>query len=138
MGWGSGGEIFDLVAHGLIEAGASDEILDRVCYDLARALTGQDWDTVDESIDEFRGHPVVQHALRKADGWTYLGEYDEALLEFDAKAAQWVLYDTERGRGELARRVGTAEGHNELVELWFTGGPDAPDRRGLRERYLLG
>lgn len=135
MGWGSAGQIFDDVAQGLIEAGASDEILDKVCYRLAKSLTDQDWDTVDESIDEFRGHPVVQNALRRANGWTYIGEYDEAMLEFDPKAEEWIL--TEQGKGEVARRPGTMEGHNELVELWFAGGPDDEERRELRERYLL-
>ena len=59
MGWASAGEIFDDVANGLIEVGASDEIKERVLGKLADSLSGQDWDTQDESLEEFADDPVI-------------------------------------------------------------------------------
>lgn len=134
MGWASGGEIFDLVAHGLIEAGASDEIIGRVCYRLASALTDQDWDTVDESIDEFAGHPAVQDALRRADGRYQLDYDDAAIMDYDPRADEWELTIDGAAAG---RRPGTAQGHDELVEIWFAQGPDTRQRRATYERTLL-
>jgi hypothetical protein len=134
MGWGSAGQIFDEVAHGLIEAGASDEILGKVCYRLAKSLADQDWDTVGESVDEFRGHPVVQNALRQANGWTDFGPNDDATIEYDQGTHEWVLLVD---RAEVARRTGSVDGHNILVKMWFATAPDDQDHREARERMLL-
>jgi hypothetical protein len=125
MGYSSGGEIFDKIARALIEAGADDELLGRVLYELAEELTAQDWDTVDESIDEFAGHPVVQHALRKANGMQYLyGPDDRAqgYLQFvgDSTNGGWELHLD----GEPFTAEGTISGFNALVGMWASrGGP---------------
>jgi hypothetical protein len=111
MGWGSGGNIFDLVTHGLIEAGAEDRVVDRVCTDLARALMDEDWDTEDESLDEVSGYPVVQHAIRKAarelDLYDTRGDY-AGRLEFDAaNGGSWLLDDSGARCARPARCMGS-------------------------------
>lgn len=59
MGWASGGRIFDSVAQGLIDARASEEVKRRVLGDLIEALQREDWDTEDESLEAFKGDPVI-------------------------------------------------------------------------------
>ena len=71
MGWASASRIFDPVAKGLIDAGASEEIKRRVLGDLIGTLQGEDWDTEDESLEEFRDDPVIvelfaEHGVRLA------------------------------------------------------------------------
>ena len=64
MGWSSAGGIFDPVAKALIELNASDEMKTRVLGDLIRALQDGDWDTGDESLDEFKDDPAIVAAFR--------------------------------------------------------------------------
>lgn len=71
MGWASASRIFDPVAQGLIDAGASEEIKRRVLGDLIGTLQGEDWDTEDESLEEFKDDPVIvelfaEHGVRLA------------------------------------------------------------------------
>lgn len=63
MGWSSGGAIFDGVAEALIDAGASDEVKRSVLGRLIGFLRGEDWDTCDESLDQFRGDPAIVAAF---------------------------------------------------------------------------
>jgi hypothetical protein len=136
MGWASAGEIFSDVAWALIEADADADLMDKVLYRLADSLTEQDWDTVDESIDEFAGHRVVQHALRKANGMQYLyGPEDrvQGYIQFtgDAGGGIWEL-DLD---GERITGAGTIAGFNALIGRWA-------DRCGeysgeVRQRYML-
>jgi hypothetical protein len=60
MGWASGGEIFDTVAQGLIDAKASDEIKTSVLDTLYEALTAEDWDTTNESYEQFKDDPAIR------------------------------------------------------------------------------
>lgn len=66
MGWSGGGDIFDRVARALVGAGASDRIVTTVCEVLIDTLRDGDWDTLDESIDEFRSNRAVVAAFRLA------------------------------------------------------------------------
>lgn len=60
MGWGSAGyRIFDPVAKGLIEAGASEEIKRRVLGGLIKELRQDDWDTEVDSLIDFQHDPVI-------------------------------------------------------------------------------
>lgn len=59
MGWASASRTFDPVAQGLIDTGASEEIKRRVLGALIGTLQGEDWDTEDESLEEFRDDPVI-------------------------------------------------------------------------------
>jgi hypothetical protein len=76
MGWASGGRIFDSVAQGLIDANASEEIKRRVLGDLIGSLQGEDWDTEDESLEEFRDDPVIA-ALFAEHGVGLAGDGDD-------------------------------------------------------------
>jgi hypothetical protein len=76
MGWASGGSIFDPVAKGLIDAGASDEIKRRVLDGLIEALQDNDWDTECESLAEFADDPVIVEVFAE-HGITFGGDDDE-------------------------------------------------------------
>lgn len=72
MGWASASRIFDPVAQGLIDAGASQEIKRRVLGDLIGVLQGEDWDTEGESLEEFKDDPVIvavfaEHGIKLYD-----------------------------------------------------------------------
>jgi hypothetical protein len=137
MGWSSGGEIFDDVARALVDAQVGDELLDRVLYLLAVRLTDQDWDTVDESIDEFAGQPVAQHALRKANGRVWLNGPDgrvDGEIDFigNADGGSWELdlHD------ETVTAPGTVDGFNQLIDLWAVAG-GTPDYAEAAQQYRL-
>lgn len=66
MGWASGGEIFDRVTRKLVELRAPDRVLTAVCVELIDALREGDWDTLDESIEEFKENRAVMTAFRQA------------------------------------------------------------------------
>jgi hypothetical protein len=68
MGWASAGAIFDPVARALIDLKATDDMKRGVLGPLIDALTDGDWDTCDESADQFADDPVVV-ALFAARGW---------------------------------------------------------------------
>jgi hypothetical protein len=74
MGWASAGDIFDPVARELIAAGTSDEIVLRVCVKLIETLQGGDWDTEDESRDEFLENPTIVEAFRRRGVYPQCGE----------------------------------------------------------------
>jgi hypothetical protein len=74
MGWSAGGEIFDPVARGaqkihayLVNIGrtqaAADRLVDEVLRPLITALQGHDWDTEEESLEEFADHPAIVAAF---------------------------------------------------------------------------
>lgn len=67
MGWASAGAIFDPVAKALVELNAPDEMKIRVLGDLIGALQDGDWDTEDESLDEFKDDPAIVEAFRLHD-----------------------------------------------------------------------
>jgi hypothetical protein len=73
MGWASAGEIFDPVARELIAAGAPDGVITRVCAALIKQLQAGDWDTEDESWNEFTDHPAVLEAFRQCDAYPQCG-----------------------------------------------------------------
>lgn len=63
MGWASAGQIFDPVAQALIDLGASDEVKQRVLGTLIKGLHEGDWDTEDESLDQFKHDPAIRAAF---------------------------------------------------------------------------
>lgn len=80
MGWASAGQtIFDPVIHALIEAGASDEIKATVAHQLIEVLRENDWDTEDESLEEFADDPVIVAAFAEYE------VYLPGTEEYDAK-----------------------------------------------------
>ena len=63
MGWNSANRIFDPVAHALIKAGADDDTKRTVLRDLIKELQEGDWDTEDESLEDFLGDPAIVQAF---------------------------------------------------------------------------
>ena len=63
MGWGSAGRIFDPIAEGLIEAGASDELKRKVLGGLIERLQNEDWDTEWDSLNQFKDDPAIVAAF---------------------------------------------------------------------------
>lgn len=64
MGWGSAGhKIFEPVARALIEAGASDELKERVLGNLIPTLQHEDWDTELDSLQGFLDDPAIVKAF---------------------------------------------------------------------------
>lgn len=137
MGWAGAGEIFTVVARGLLAAEANDELLDEICYELASKLTDQDWDTVDATVQEFKGHPVVQHALLKANGSMCLYDPSGRLdfyLEWDSRSDQWEMNEPQAT--VTIRRPGTVAGFNAILDAWAEIGGDESYRATAREHQL--
>lgn len=77
MGWASGGQIFDAVAKGLIDAEVSDQIKRDVLGKLIDALQEGDWDTEDESLDTFAADPLI--VMLFAERGIHLPDDDEPM-----------------------------------------------------------
>lgn len=67
MGWNSAGDIFDPVARAMVELGAPDAMKIRVLSDLIGALQDGDWDTEQESLDQFADDAAIREAFRQHD-----------------------------------------------------------------------
>lgn len=66
MGWSSAGStIFDPVARSVIEAGVSDDAKRTILGKLIEKLREGDWDTEDESLEEFTRDPVIVALFRE-------------------------------------------------------------------------
>lgn len=70
MGWASGSDVFDTVARQVIKE-VQGGSLDRdgavaILVRLIEGLTQADWDTWDESLDEFEKYPLVRDAFIEA------------------------------------------------------------------------
>jgi hypothetical protein len=73
MGWSSANQIFDPVARALIDAGADDTTKRKVLGDLISNLQNGDWDTEDESLEDFLADPAIvaafaDHGVHLSDG----------------------------------------------------------------------
>jgi hypothetical protein len=79
MGWSSANEIFDPVARTLIELGADNDTKTRILGDLIRGLQGCDWDTEDESLEQFINDPAIVQAF--ANNEVHLTEEQQAALD---------------------------------------------------------
>lgn len=77
MGWNSANLIFDPVAKALIELKAPDELKTKVLGDLIGALQEGDWDTEDESLDEFEDDPAIVEAFRQHNVIIHCGAESE-------------------------------------------------------------
>ncbi len=115
MGWSSGGEIFDPVARALIECGADDATKRRVLGELIDRLQDGDWDTEDESVDEFRDDPlIVQLFKERGVGAEMVTAHNRVAIQVDRGG--WIVrccpdFDE--------RRPQTAEGHDDLVRAFY-------------------
>lgn len=64
MGWNAGAYIFNPVADALIETNASYNIRYVVCKALIDALQECDWDTEDESLNEYAADSAIVNAFK--------------------------------------------------------------------------
>lgn len=67
MGWASAGIYFNAVAKALIDHDASDELKTEVCSTLIGVFRDGDWDTEDESLEQFADDPAIVEAFRRHD-----------------------------------------------------------------------
>lgn len=65
MGWSSANSIFDPVARTFIDCDVPAETRTRVLAVLIKALQDGDWDTADESLDEFKHDLAIVDAFRQ-------------------------------------------------------------------------
>jgi hypothetical protein len=63
MGWSGANAIFDPVARSLIDAGVDDTTKRKVLGDLIGGLQEGDWDTEDESLEDFLDYPAIVSAF---------------------------------------------------------------------------
>jgi hypothetical protein len=72
MGWASAGaSIFDPVMKALQESNATAETKTSVAKLLINVLQGQDWDTEDESLEEFSDDPSIVEAFAEYEVYLY-------------------------------------------------------------------
>jgi hypothetical protein len=132
MGWSSANQIFDPVARALIEVSASDDVKTRVLGKLIEQLQDGDWDTGDESLEEFADDPAIVAAF--AANGIHLDNEDEETADSDSDVLALIseiasrLEDaTDEGEyhavgliWELANsRKSVAEARAELAEITF-------------------
>jgi hypothetical protein len=131
MGWNSAGEIFDPVAQSLIDLGSPDEVKRKILGDLIGALQDGDWDTEDESLDQFKNDPAIVAAF--ADHDIHLedddepGDSDSDVLALIGGIASRLQDGTDEGEyhaacliGDLANgRKTIAEATSELADITF-------------------
>ena len=67
MGWSSANSIFDPVAKALQQTGADDDTKRKVLGDLIHGLQDGDWDTEDESLEDFLDDPAIVAAFHDRD-----------------------------------------------------------------------
>jgi hypothetical protein len=65
MGWASAGHIFEAVADATIDAHLDERQQKEVLAPLINELLVGDWDTWDESIDEYRNQPGILAAFNE-------------------------------------------------------------------------
>jgi hypothetical protein len=76
MGWNSANYIFDPVAEVLVQEKIDPKVALKVLVTLIRNLQSEDWDTEDESLEDFKNYPVVVEAFKMC-GVPDRGTFDE-------------------------------------------------------------
>lgn len=117
MGWNRGSDIFDPVARALIASDADRQTKFSVLGTLLDKLLDEDWDTADESLDEFRHDPdiVALFTTRCIAGKLDDGSAD---LDYNVRKDLWVL--TCDPCGTLGSGDGSsAAEHDRLVRVWI-------------------
>jgi len=134
MGWSSANEIFNPVARSLQEVGVSDQTKRKVLGDLIGGLQDGDWDTEDESLEEFLDDQAIVSAF--ADHDVHLSDRRCCAREIDADLRR-VIVDvlrnnedvSEQAIGEaldafahqLAMRIRTTELPDDLIDMFDNG-----------------
>jgi hypothetical protein len=120
MGWASAGDIFDPVAQALIDLRADDATKLRVLGTLIDKLRDGDWDTEDESLQQFRNDPAVTEAFhRNGCGTTITStgrDWVDGELTYRPEGDTWTLEC--EVHGEIGQDDGR-EGHDRVIRAWF-------------------
>jgi hypothetical protein len=113
MGWNSAGEIFDPVAQSLIDLGATPEVKRKVLGDLIGALQDGDWDTEDESLEQFKDDPAIVAAFADHDVHLEPDDEDDEPTDSDSDVLALI--------GGIASRLqdGTDEGEYHAASLIY-------------------
>lgn len=137
MGWASASDIFDPIAEALIELDAAPEIKRRVLGPLISKLRNGDWDTWEESLNEFGDDPVIVSIFYERTGGRELyNDGAEGVLDYEESSNEWVMRC--EACGELGRGDGeSAVAHNDLVALWAKHDQDKHDGDGQVPAYML-
>ncbi|MFF7880989.1 hypothetical protein ACH40F_08075 [Streptomyces sp. NPDC020794] len=116
MGWNSANRIFDPVAQALIKAGADDDTKRTVLRDLIKELQEGDWDTEDESLEDFLDDPAIVQAF--ADRNVHLSDKRCCRAEHanDPAALLLVMRHEDVDEDEMKRAV-DAYGHHLAEQL---------------------
>lgn len=116
MGWSSANSVFDPVARALIDAGADDTTKRKVLGDLIGGLQEGDWDTEDESLEDFLDDPAVVQAF--ADRGVHLTDRRCCRAEHanDPAAALLAMRHEDVSEEEMARAIDAYAAHlNERI-----------------------
>jgi hypothetical protein len=100
MGWASASEIFDPVCKELQKSFLVPETRQKILVVLIKALQDSDWDTEDESLNEFSDDPAVVKAFGECGIYLWgTPEYDHAYGEnsVEAKHPQGDEYNSDLG-----------------------------------------
>jgi hypothetical protein len=89
MGWSSANQIFNPVARALIDTGVPDETKRKVLGDLIGGLQDGDWDTEDESLEDFLDDPAIVSAF--ADHNVHLSDRRCCAREIGADVRQVII-----------------------------------------------
>ena len=105
MGWSGANRIFNPVARALIDAGATPEAQQKVLGDLIKGLQDGDWDTADESLEDFLDAPAVIAAF--ADAGVHLADNRccRAALANDPAALLLAMRSDDVSEEEMARAI---------------------------------
>lgn len=132
MGWSSAGDIFNKVADAFIAEQATDRLKANVLGPLIDVLRDGDWDTWDESREQYTADPAISELFAKLGREFYgNGEYGE----IDFSGGRWSLRCSHHGILDVADD--NAAEHDRLVRLWAShdqadhGGDGEVDRDWL-------
>jgi hypothetical protein len=105
MGWSSANQIFNPVARALRDADTDDTTKRKVLGDLIGGLQEGDWDTEDESLEEFLDDPAIVQAF--ADHGVHLSDRRCCRAEHAADPAAHLLAlrHPDVAEDEMARAV---------------------------------
>ena len=133
MGWASAGDIFNPVAQALIDLGADERMKRGVLGPLIDRLRDGDWDTEDESLQEFRDDPVIVDLFKQRLGTEFWDGNAQGTLDF--RNDRWVLHCS--AHGVLAEGGESAEEHDRLVQAWAVHDQREHGGDGIVDEALL-
>lgn len=142
MGWSSAGGIFDPIAQALIDHGASVELKRKVLVKLIDVLRDGDWDTEDESLDQFRHDPAIVSAFYTALDGIELGDNESGRISYYEDNENWVVECRRHGflgwaDAALHDVEYSVAQHNELLQTWADHEKEHHDGDGEVPEWVL-